>query len=240
MRAPEEPLREPVLLLTSTILPGNTPYLQLCDPRERLLEYIMSLLLWIETSTVRTLLFCDNSGRAFDLSSLELLAEANDKVLRVFQLSEDRDGDRGKGHGESKALAEAICEGHLVDGSSAFFKVSGRLFVSNFEEVERAHHDLPVVFGQLPWHLDTRFWKATPQFYKEHLASVYHEVNDLDGVYIEHVYARRMQTQSVADFLVTPRFVGRSGTNLSGYDAWFSDDVRDHAETLCSEVWRTS
>lgn len=142
-----------VLLMTATINIGGTYKVKITNAQERLFQYICSLLSWIKYSGVSKIVFCENSGFKYDYSSIKELAKSENKLLDVIVFSGNDDSSiYGKGYGEGKILEYALQNSSVLqDRNINIYKVTGRNFISNFNDICRAHRDDDNVFKIPAW-----------------------------------------------------------------------------------------
>jgi hypothetical protein len=141
-----------ILIMTATINVGNTPHVQIRDDQERLFQYLCSLVAWIKLTKIKTIVFCENSSTSYDFSEICKFAEDNGKKLEILILDANQKSFRqGKGYGEGKILEYAINNSQYLKNETNFYKITGRLFVSGFDEVQETHATLQNVFKAPAW-----------------------------------------------------------------------------------------
>jgi len=212
-----------VVLITACIAPARVYGLKISDVKERLRDYLGSLLKWIINTDANVLIFCENSNYRYDYSLLVDLSNLFNKTLEILTF----DGNRseiekyGKGYGEGEIIKYAIFNSkHLVDNVS-FYKVTGGIYVENFNLICRVHNRDENIFNKVSLRrknlVDTKFYKINARFYKEHLLDAYTNVRDREGYYLEHIYYEMLKDKKTINFKIYPRFEGRSrstGLNL--------------------------
>lgn len=231
------------VLLTACIAPGSeVPYLALRDVGERLADYMESLVRWLRTPAVSAVVFCDNSGYSFESESFAALARALGKELEVLCFSGNDGAERyGKGYGEGRLCDYAFSKSHLLRQATSFYKVTGRLYVTNFDRIALRHSRNESVFALTssrvsyavkrfrgkpePRGVDTRLFKIGADLYRRRLFGCYHEVDDCAGRALEHVVHDRLVSEPVAPFLECPRYAGRSGTTGKPFSGRWTDHV---------------
>jgi|GEM_PF-1208046 len=142
-----------VILMTSAI--GSPPsFLKITNHEERLHQTLCSLVRWIRDTSARTIVLCDGTMPPFDFSKVLKFAEEHGKTLEVIIFKEsDNYLKYGKGYAEGEVLEYALeHSAHLSEGSS-FYKVTGRTFISNFEEIRALHEKDEAVFASPAWSL---------------------------------------------------------------------------------------
>lgn len=112
---------------------------------------------------------------------------------------------RGKGWGEGRMLQRALTESSLVAGQDSFVKLTGRLRLVNhrqvFRTIRRGRQENPaldfvVTVSAGPDRravVNTQFFWTRREFYATHLADAYRETDDASGIYLEHVFAKRLR-----------------------------------------------
>jgi hypothetical protein len=142
-----------VVLVTSAI--GSPPaFLKITNHDERLLQTLCCLVRWIRDTSAETIVLCDGTMTPFDFSKVRAFAEKHGKTFEtlVFQES-DNFLKHGKGYGEGEVLEYAVeNSAHLAEGGS-FYKVTGRTFVANFDDIRKAHASDEAVFASPAWSL---------------------------------------------------------------------------------------
>jgi hypothetical protein len=114
----------------------------------------------------------------------------------------------------------------LKRAGASFFKVTGRLFVLNFDEIARKVRPGKTYFqrvGRNPFvnleKVDTRFYYCNLGLFESRLLQAYKLVNDREGRYLEHVYYGVLKEQpgSYSGFGILPFFSGISGSTGLSY-----------------------
>jgi hypothetical protein len=252
------------LIVTSAIVPSeNVPFLQLVDPQSRLFQTYCSLICWISKTKIANIVLCDNSGTAHTFSELGILAERYHKQLEVLTFRGDHEKIRsqGKGYGEGEIMKYVMEHSHLLRDETAFYKVSGRIFVEGFDDVHNAHATRGIVFS-LPakmgrWkkallsaagkyravssgvrllgkgYVRTTFYKCTKQYYMDNLVNRFLYIDDRHGYFFEHALMGPLLESGFDVFSMRPRLVGMSATNGILYDGIdYSDEVKGLAAKL--------
>ena len=132
------------LLLTSTIQVHHPEFLRpggRVDPEVRLRDYTSALRSWItRQDSVRDIVFVDNSGHPLD--ALQEVADQHGSYgKRVEFLSFRTTGyspERGRSFGELDIMDTALQRSALLRESACFAKVTGRVFIPNFDAVTAA------------------------------------------------------------------------------------------------------
>lgn len=91
-------------------------------------------------------------------------------------------------------MNEAIERSELLKNEESFYKCTGRLFIKNCNKILKEKHNVNNLFLGIPsdkWAF-TWFFKAEKDFYNSVLSDSYKEVNDNNGVYLEHIYYKKL------------------------------------------------
>lgn len=204
-----------LIVMTATIDPGRLDNLVLMDPQLRWNQYQESLGFWLNHPSVKDVVFFENSGCAVDFSPVQQAATRLGKRLEIVTYKGNAGtSKRGRGYGEGELLNRVLNQSYLIRDQESFFKVTGRFKVLNFARLEASSRHQPVVVNarslkKRQW-VDTRFFKMTPKFYRDHLAHVHQEANSIDYVLGEG-YARALHGLSLPAFRVPIHVVGVAG-----------------------------
>lgn len=236
-----------VLLMGSAIRTGKE-FQAITDGGERWIQTLCSLVRWIRDTSVDTIVFCDGSEPNVDFSKIAAFAAEHGKTLELLLFRKEHDpyATRGKSYGEGQVLEYALTHStHLRDGGT-FYKVTGRTFVGNFDEIRALHAADDVVFAGPasalmpkgapadsfgPRSVWTQFYKSGVDFFREHLEKAYLDTDDRTNP-IECEYFKRLQGLPHARFAVKPFIVGRNGGLDLPYDADFTEADRTFARSL--------
>ena len=132
------------LLLTATIQVDHPEFLRAggrTDTRLRLHDYTCALTSWItRQSAVRDIVLVDNSGHALD--ALHEVVEQNRSCGKRVELISSRttgySATRGRSFGELDIMATALARSELLREATGFAKVTGRVFIPNFDAIVTA------------------------------------------------------------------------------------------------------
>ena len=255
------------LIVTSAIHPpDNMPYLRLIDPQQRLFQTYCSLICWIRQRHITNIVLCDNTGTDHTFSGLATLAAQHDKTLEILVFRGDHEETclRGKGYGEGEIMKHVIEHSRLLKEDTAFYKITGRIFVEGFEAIHKAHRDKSVVFRPCiaAWQeillrsahicpllsdwkrvwkgrVSTVFYKCTTEYYANNLIDRFRRVDDRRRYYLEHAFVDPLKKNGFDVFSVRPRLVGRSGTtDLLHGNVDYSDEVKNLAALLLKNETR--
>lgn len=211
------------ILLTATIDPGDTPGVVLRDAEHRWEQYQSGLYFWLHRREVSRVVFCENSGFNVDYSPFKDEAAKLNKDLEIISYRNNLGSQLlGRGHGEGVILLHALEHSQILGQASAFYKVTGRLKVLNFDLLARLYDRTATVisgrsFKKREW-ADTRFFKMDKHFYMDYLASVHLEAQSADFV-LGEAYARALKGRNVSRFIPVPHIVGVSGSGIEYHDS---------------------
>jgi len=196
------------LLLTGSVIAACNVVRN--DPDIRLLDYTTSCFLWITQSPFDELIYLNGDKVPILNDTLcELANKYNKKVSEIFFDLRHITQHQGIGQAESIMLNHAV---QTFDGE--FFKTTGRIFILNSEEIVMGEKK-PVAFdiqtfsapGMPKFLTDTRFFKATTEWYKQNLLEKTNYVpNETYG--IEKLYT----TINPPHFTIKPLYYGISGS----------------------------
>ena len=229
----ETPAADETIVMTATFNPGSTPFLVVRDEQERIFQYLCSLAAWARPSRVRRLVLGENSNTTFDFSPVIRLFEAAGKELELIVFDGNQEASRvGKGYGEGRILERVFRNSTLLRSTPSFYKITGRLFVSNFDDVSQS---TPTADGfrrkrwkdpARPPKVITRFFKCSKELFERRLLDAYLEADDSRGRHIEHIYFDRLAEIDVPDFGVKPALVGQQASTGEVYGAYDDEIVR--------------
>lgn len=256
------------LIITSAIHPpANMARLCLIDPGQRLLQTYCSLIRWIRETHITSIVLCDNTGTDHAFSELASMAERYSKTLEVlvFKGNHEQACLLGKGYGEGEIMKHVMEHSRLLQKDTAFYKVTGRIFVEGFNALHQAHAGRDVVFsmpphfpswkkallgfaGQHSWvspclkhigetRVATTFYKCTRRYYMNNLVDQYRQVAVRLGYWLEHAMLTALLKNGFDVFSTHPCLVGHSGSTGRLYDGVdYSNEVKDLASRLLGKT----
>lgn len=209
-------------VLATASVKCHDPNTRLSDESSRRESYLNACAWWLGNSAVRNLVVCENSRDRLLGSMLEQIARQESKHFEYLSF----DGDSqmtlalGKGYGEGEIIKHAIKHSSLIANSgNGFYKITGRLTVSNFGEISKRIDTTANAFRLMSTRfrrsrmVDTRFFYVQPEFYVANLIDVYTRVNDRAGRYLEHVfYDQLVGNNLISGIPLYPLFIGKSAT----------------------------
>jgi len=213
----------PLVILTATVTPSTSSALSLSDPNERRAQYCSAAKWWRE----------EGDRGAFDV----LLAENSGDDISAWlppgveglRCAVPMTPERGKGDGEAGILRDVLGkEGKRLLERPWVAKCTGRLTVAKPSDV------LPIALGSAAFvscrpspqfsEVDARFVVASPSVWEGHLLAFAAEIDDRSGHYLEHAFAKGVNSALLAGvefipFRRVPRFRGASGTSGLKYNS---------------------
>lgn len=230
------------IFLTATVTPQPMRVLHLSDPAERRGQYVASLRRWAPLARRHgaTVALYENSGEDLERLATDALGSVPDEVrLHPAPTPEPGVVARGKGATEAEMM-DQFARDHADDpAGEVWVKVTGRLFVRNFDRCLPSSVPENAFVARLALdltHMDTRFFAATAQAWRTHLTGAGREVDGPRDVLVEHVLARRVLTglgagASLVRFAAQPDVLGQSGSHAERrYDSLSSRVQRLAAE----------
>ncbi len=173
------------IVLTGTIAPSQgISHLSISDPVERYTQYIGNICKWITQTHIDNIIFCENSAYPISMiESLQSLADFYGKKLEILQFVGDTKKaiKLGRGYGEQEILDYVMQHSQLLKHESGFYKLTGRYWVNNINDIVYAQADTPNVFSvmsPIDRRCSTAFFKCDKDFFLEHLSGCGPEVND--------------------------------------------------------------
>ncbi|OGS71673.1 MAG: hypothetical protein A3F91_12465 [Flavobacteria bacterium RIFCSPLOWO2_12_FULL_35_11] len=218
-----------VLIITSTVN-VNSCLTVLVNPKIRLEQYVNSILFYLNSKKIDKLIVCDNSS--FDYSAIEVinkLAVKNNKKIEFlnFNGSANKIQEFGKGYGEGEIMSFIFMNSELIRQEEfSFLKVTGRLKVLNIDSIlnfcePNINYYQPTSLNPFikSDKIDTRFYQCNKLMFNEFLKDRFQYVNDIDGIYLEHVYYNRLIDAKIRfeNFRILPYFIGISGSTGDSY-----------------------
>jgi hypothetical protein len=217
-----------VLLLTGTVEPGNMVLTRLLDPKIRKQQYLDSLNFW-QRNTNLPIVFVENSN--VDLSTYFESAISSHRLETLTFKENDLSKNRGKGFGEINCMVYAHSHSILLANADFIFKITGRLKILNFKSFYKhadiRNLDVTADLNNELNYADSRLWGYRPEFFSKHLLGFQDMLNDLKGIYFEHILAKSIKKaikegDSFSAFDTRLRIEGVSGTSNKSYNSSFS------------------
>lgn len=218
--------------MTATFRAPSTPTLVVRDEHTRIRQYMCALVSWARTRRVRRIILGENSNTHFDFSRVVEYLEAAGKEVELLIFDGNKDSPRfGKGFGEGEILERVYTHSRLLRETDTFYKVTGRLFVRNFDAVSdntESRHAFRRKYGKPgnPSKVDTTFFKCGLDLFESRLMHAYHQVDDAKRMFIEHMYFNRLSETDAGDFPLRPELVGQQASTGKVYGQYDEEVVR--------------
>jgi len=223
-----------ILLMTATISSehfGNVGT-TIQDTQERRKQYEETLHKYITLSKFDKIVFAENSGAAFDMQRFGKLAERYGKMIEFLYLPGNKENTQifGKSYGEAQLISDAVCNSKLLENEQAFYKVTGRIWIPNINElIDNKVNNCFVAHNFVSWLL-TSFFKVRVDDFKDNLLCAKNVCNDSNGNCIEHIYYELMKKakHEVRSFKKYPKLTGiNSGSGVSYGKSWVGEKIRN-------------
>jgi len=212
-----------VLLLPSAIKPPSSiPFLALRDEGARLRQTIRALKYWSRFQNHKSVdvrvVIGDNTGSA------DILAQKCMKFFKPGNLTvmdvpppEQETILRGKGAAETAAMLFML-QNYSFEPGDIVGKMTGRQICTNAIDIFESLETKPK-FAAWPRPnletVDSRFYLGDPDYLREILESIFRETDDLQGLFVEELYARFCLWDNRGGFELfkyEPAILGQAGT----------------------------
>lgn len=185
------------VLLTSSVIPHDTG-VALKDTQERIRLTLDSIGEWLKIDSAICIVVCDGSNHDFSLSIAERYPDAAIECL-YFENQQDLVRSHGRGYGEGEIVRYALAHSRVIAQAGCFAKCTAKLWVPNFAQCAADWHTgirLKAVFLDVfsplrPTRLayiDTRFYIASCESYREHFESAHYQIRASDGHGLEECF----------------------------------------------------
>lgn len=214
-----------ILLLTASVNAklASPVYTKLTNTNERLQQYKETLKRYIKETSFDVFVFCENTGFNMLEDDLIQLAEENNKTIEFLSFISNIDLVKklGKGYGEGECIEYALKNSvNLQEESICFFKVTGRLFIENINEIlvnSKNNKNCFFTDGINSNSVRTVFFKSQVSFFNQNLLSVYKNVNDTENKFLEYLYFEHLIDKKVNGIFPYPYIIGNSGSTGNPY-----------------------
>ncbi|HXB40147.1 MAG TPA: hypothetical protein VNZ49_06365 [Bacteroidia bacterium] len=201
------------ILITGTIVP-NSNFVAHTNTEQRRQEYMAGFLFYSLQFPDDDIYFLENSSYNFnaDEKFLSLLKETKITLMK-FPVSDKF--SEGKGYQEFEMI-DGFVEKYFEQYKS-LIKITGRYKVLNIKEISTSlTSDMLADSHKKHRVTQTNVFCVTSDFYKHHIKSLYLQVNDAGGRFIEHVVYEKLITENVLNkvnlFSENPVITGFSGS----------------------------
>jgi len=219
-------LTPPILITAALKVHAKHTELTSIETRKKL--YADALLEWIIHTPLTSFVFCDNSNALTDDFTTPILKKAIslNKTVEFLQFegSHKHIRKQGKGFGEGELIDYALTHSKLLQNSHGFYKITGKLFIDNFNTLHSKindtqnymRRDTAKIEGTVA--VDSRFFYMQKEFYKKYIQELYKGVDDDNGIYIERlIYKQLLPMKVVKNFPILPNIIGFSGSTRQNY-----------------------
>lgn len=218
-----------LLIITSCITPPQQNYLKLSDPDKRLEYTVIGLKKILYHNIFDKVVICDSSSFDFRGTEVESILKENDVTFEFLCFHGDfsKVEEKGKGYGEGQIMQHVIENSRLLKSECYFFKITGRLYVENLNQIVNKikcnENYFNIVTLKYLKALDSRFYRISVADYKRSLYDACDYVDDKKGKWYETVFRDRLKLHDIkfSQFPVFPIIKGVSGTH--GVDLFRKD-----------------
>ena len=237
-----------IILLTSCVNPNGMPFTALSDINVRKQQYLDALRFYVN-NTPLPIVYVDNSN--VDIKEYNVISNIVDDRLELLSFDGNHDKEHGKGYGELEIIDYAIKHSNIINSNKnvSIIKITGRLVIVN----------IMTILNQLKYNIlpssnsvicsmnsdfsmaDSRLLIAPVNFYIS-LIEKRVNINDSEGVYLEHVLCSLIKKQNLYafhTFFSEPQYQGVSGSTNITYEAkkhTFREKIR-YAEYVISQIF---
>jgi hypothetical protein len=229
------------VLLTSSVVVHDTG-VALTDTNARVQFALESIAQWLRIDPEISIVVCDGSN--FDFSRLvqEQFSSANIECL-CFENNQMEVSRLGRGFGEGEIVKFSITNSKLIAAAGCFTKCSSKLWVSNYRQCMRdwngqflcqgIFRNVFSLFKRTTLsYIDTRFYVASCQYYRDHFQSAHCQVSKATGYSLEDSFLQQVCQRTLHQifFNTTPVICGVGGGTGAYYKTsavrMFKDKVR--------------
>lgn len=206
-----------LLIITGCIeVNGGVPYVTINETNERLEAYNETIRWAIMDTAFDKIVFCENSNYSLDKRYINELLKTTKKefeyltfkgnVLEVIK--------HGKGYGEGEIISYALNNSVLLQGQEYFYKLTGRLTISNVSSLVRNNGKNLFMVKKTINEVDTRFYGIKKKDFTDYLLNSYKKVFDESEYFLERVYYDDLKNNKIKyrSFYKRPLFNGVSGS----------------------------
>lgn len=229
-----------LLVTSATAPPDGVPFLSLTDPARRLLATRAALYRWAESGLVEHIVICDATAvNPLKRDDIDLFAAVGVTVEQLaFQQDDKLARSRGKGFAEGTIITHALDHARLLQDDVHFFKVTGKLFCTNFADIAVTARPNDCLFWTLHHKgadrplIDTRFFYCSRDYWFDHLEESYRLADDRFNAPVEKAVYPIITENCTSAYTNRPLLSGRSGG-----DGNMTDDIRLAEDEMACEAW---
>ncbi len=201
------------LLITGTIVP-NSNFVTHSNAKYRRDEYYASLQFYADIFKEDDLFFLENSSFDFSTDTKFQKLFLN-RHITLFKFPVSDKFSQGKGYQEFEMLDQVIDA--LKNNYTSFIKITGRYKVFNLKELVSFSCEGLVADSHKKHKVtQTNVFYVNVNFYTNYLKGLYKQVDDSNGIYIEKVIYKKIQSKKLEKqvklFYSNPIITGISGS----------------------------
>lgn len=213
------------LLLTGTIDANiyNNIGNRITDVNIRLEQYESAIYRYIKESPFNPIVFVENSGYDFDENKFKIYAEEFGKKFEFIKgkICYDEITKKGKSFGDAFLIYEGLIKSKLLSKSEYFYKITGRIFLKNANEIVKTkdkYRNEFICYTGLGWCL-TNIFKCNKEDYLRELGDIYLECDEtkVRDIEISFYYRLIKANMEIDSFETFPWFDGIQGATLQNY-----------------------
>lgn len=255
-------MRPVTIVMTATVTPSqNTPCLARSSPSVRMQDYLQAIKYYLGCSSehIKGILFIDNSNS--DLTPIRRLVDGyktNKHVELISFEGNDHPPEYGKGYGEFRLLDYGLSQSSNLNSEDIFWKVTGRLSVTNIEELIETSpdnlelycdlRDVPFIghkLGGNQW-MELRLFACSVATYDNFFRGIYPELNQTHSYTTspEQVLFKKIRYLSregiYKRFAIQPKIEGYCGDNNVSYQSngyILKEHVRSITRAVTPWIW---
>ena len=208
------------LLLTGTLDPSAFDG-KMDGLSKRLQEYDTSIAKFITETQFNPIVFIENSGYPFDEEKYKKLADERGKTFEFLRgsLQKEEVKKRGKGYGDALLVHEALQNSRLLSDVEFFYKITGRVFLLNSEDILKSchkHRNEFISYDGMGWVM-TWLFKMNRVDYQRIMKDVYLEcdepaVRDMEICYWLRLYQSDADVGCFETYPLIEGNMGKTGT----------------------------
>ena len=199
------------LIITATITPQSN-FVAQHNPKERKVEYL-EVLNYYTANFSGDIYFAENSAFDFEMDE-EFKKIFTQETVHLLKFPSSDEYEKGKGYQEFEVLDLVVAQ--LANKYEEFIKLSGRYLTTNFKKlITQKNSGIVIDRHQKKKVAITSFFKCKMNFYQKEIKGCFKNVNDAEGIFIEHVIydeLKNVSNEKIDFFIKTPIYKGVSGS----------------------------